>query len=549
MIKEHQLAVPIYQRPYAWEKKHIDDMFNDIHNAISNNENEYFLGTIVFSEKENSDELEIVDGQQRITSIYIFLSAVEQFFRQRSEDEQANSIQQDFLSIFNRRTGEHLPKIKLGNLDNIFFREYIVNKNEATLSTKESHERIKNTKQLSIQKINKLAELSDANLNILHDWIEFISDKLKVVTITVPSKANAFTICETLNDRGLELAQVDLLKNYLYSKASDRIEEIQNTWIEMTSQIETAENESLILRYIKHYWSAQNGLTREKNRELYNDIKSQIRNTTQSITFVNNLKNDTSLYLAIVNHNHQYWNDFDPKVKQYIETLNFFNLEQYRPLLLSILKKFTNKQEIRKSLKLIVSWLVRNLITGSLGGGTLEVEYAKKAKDIAEGKINNATDLKTALQHIIPSDSEFKDKFIYAKSSTEKYARYYLRAIENHKRGGIDDPELLVNSDPSAVNLEHILPKNPSENWPNFSEEELNEYKNRIGNLTLMQSRPNSEEGNAPFTDKKSRYQSSDLWITKMINDDYNEWSAESIKNRQEKLAEIAMNVWNLTIS
>jgi len=243
------------------------------------------------------------------------------------------------------------------------------------------------------------------------------------------------------------------------------------------------------------------GVIWEKNRELYNDIKGQIRNTAQSIAFVNNLKNDVPLYLAIVNHNHQFWNEFDPKVKQYIETLNFFNLEQYRPLLLSILKKFTNKQEVTKSLKLIVSWLVRNLITGSLGGGTLEVEYAKKAKDIADGRITSAEQLKTALQHIIPSDSEFKDRFIYAKSSTEKYARYYLRAIENYKRGGIDDPELLVNSDPGAVNLEHVLPKNPSTNWPNFSEDELNEYKNRIGNLTLMQARPNSEEGNASFID------------------------------------------------
>ncbi len=85
LIKDHQLAVPIYQRPYAWEEKNIDDLFGDIHEAISNNENEYFLGTIVLSEKENSNELEIVDGQQRIASILIFLSAAKDYFENNRE--------------------------------------------------------------------------------------------------------------------------------------------------------------------------------------------------------------------------------------------------------------------------------------------------------------------------------------------------------------------------------------------------------------------------------------------------------------------------------
>ncbi|MEA2064912.1 MAG: DUF262 domain-containing protein [Patescibacteria group bacterium] len=63
LIKEDQLTVPIYQRPYAWEEKNINDLFSDIHLAISNNEEEYFLGTIVLSQQENSNVLEIVDGQ------------------------------------------------------------------------------------------------------------------------------------------------------------------------------------------------------------------------------------------------------------------------------------------------------------------------------------------------------------------------------------------------------------------------------------------------------------------------------------------------------
>lgn len=546
LIKDRQLAVPIYQRPYAWEDKNISDLFSDIHNAISSNENEYFLGTIVLSEKENSSELEIVDGQQRITSIVIFLSSIRDYFENNNQQRQAASIQNDFISGYDRQRDEYLPKLKLGQLDNTFFRKYIVDKEIEEKQIKDSHRRIATAKKLSTEQIEKLVKASNQDLNLLHEWIKFIEEKLKVVSIIVPSKANAFTIFETLNDRGIELAQVDLLKNYLYSKAAgDRLEEIQNLWIEMTSKIESAENESLILTYIRHHWSSQYGLTREKNRELYNGIKSNIRNSSQAVSFVDNLNKDTGLYLAIINHNHQYWNDFDQTVKQHVETLNFFKLEQFRPLLLAILKKFKDKKEVKKALKLIVSWLVRNLITGSLGGGTLEKEYANKAKKVFNEEIKNAKELREDLKKLIPDDAEFKEKFIAATVSTEKYARYYLRAIENQKKG-ITSPELIVNSDPDVVNLEHILPKNPHKNWSNFNEDQVVSLNKRIGNLTLMQNKLNSEQGNEPFSKKKIYFVNSDLWITKMIADNYNGWTPDNIRDRQEQLANIAVQTWNL---
>ena len=149
------------------------------------------------------------------------------------------------------------------------------------------------------------------------------------------------------------------------------------------------------------------------------------------------------------------------------------------------------------------------------------------------------------MKKLIPDDAEFKEKFIVATVSTEKYARYYLRAIENQKKG-ITSPELIVNSDPDVVNLEHILPKNPHKNWLNFDEDQVVSLNKRIGNLTLMQNKLNSEQGNDPFSQKKIYFMSSDLWITKMIADNYNDWTPDNIRDRQEKLADIAVQTWNL---
>lgn len=541
LIKESHLKVPIYQRPFAQEEKQIEELLNDIKESI--NEEEYFLGTIVLTKIQELNRLEIVDGQQRISTIAIFFAALKMNL---SDKKSSNKIQEDYLSEYDIREGENIPKLELNQQDNNFFREYIINRNTEYPDKIESHRRIKRAFDVSENFIDKLLKSNNNDPNVLYDWKEFIDEKLKIVLIIVPSEANAFTIFETLNDRGLELAQIDLLKNYLYSKAgSRRLKEAQNSWVELTSKIESSENEGLVLTYIKHHWASQYGFVRVKNKELYSNIKRGIKNTTQVITFINTLKNDVDIYLAILNHNNSYWNDYDNKCKEYIATLNYFGLEQYRPLLLAIIKKF-NKVEVTKSLKLILSWLIRNLITGSLGGGTLEQAYANKAKEVFSGKIDNTSKLLESLKDLIPQDRDFKERFRISTVSKHKYARYYLQAIENYHRGQ-DNPELLVNTNPDSVNLEHILPEKPADSWPNFTEEEINSYVKRVGNLTLMKTRENSEFKSAPFSEKKKKYKESEIWITSTLAS-YDDWAIESINKRQNDLSELAVKTWSLEI-
>jgi len=536
LIKENKFFVPPYQRPFAWEELQVSQLLTDIDNNLT--EEEYFLGTIVLSKKKNN-KLEIIDGQQRIATITIFFAALKNFL----EDQRAiETIQTDYLSEYDMREKDNIPKLELSLQDNEFFKDFIVDSKKDKATTKESHKRIKYAFEFSKRKIQKLLSINNNDINILYDWRDFINEKLQVVVITVPSDVNAFTIFETLNDRGLELAQIDLLKNYLYSSAGNRLDEAQNSWLELITKIE---EENLTLTYIKHYWASINGFIRVKNKELYNEIKNKKRTSTEVIAFINNLKNDVDIYKAILNHNSAFWNDYDNKCKEYIKTLNYFGLEQYRPLLMSILKNFT-KDEVTKSLKLILSWLVRNLITGRMGGGALEQAYANKAKEISDGKIRNTKELKEALKELIPSDEEFKQKFEIATVSKHKLARYYLSAIENYHRGQ-ENPELLVNTNPDSVNLEHILPERSGDNWPDFTEEEIRTYVKRIGNLTLMKTKENNDFKSASFNIKKEKYKESDLWITNSLVE-YNVWNVESIKKRQEELAEIAIKAWSIEI-
>ncbi|GJQ48550.1 hypothetical protein KsCSTR_28010 [Candidatus Kuenenia stuttgartiensis] len=543
LIKEHQFSVPNYQRAYKWEDEHIKSLFSDLSKAIDNNESEYFLGTVVLSQKEGSKELEIVDGQQRITTIAIFLSAIRNYFFNNGKSQSANSIQTDFISNYDTRNEENVAKLKLGNQDRTFFQKYIVD-NIDEKPTKGSHFRIVTAKDESTKKVKTLSALSETQV---HNWKDFILDKLKVVSIIVPGESNAFTLFETLNDRGLVLAQTDLLKNYLFSRAGDYFDEVQFMWIEMTAKIEDALGESSILIYIKHFWSSRNGLTRPENKQLYKSISDSKKSPTDVRDFVKELNDDTKLYIAINNHKDNYWKEHTEHSKNYIETLNYLELEPYKPLVLSILKRFDDKKEVEKSLKLIVSWVVRNLITGSLRGGTLESEYAEKAKNIYNNTIKTAKEFRDKLK-VIPSDSEFKERLLTITLSKEKFARYYLRAIENQYKGN-GNPECIVNSDPNVVDLEHILPKKPKQGeWPNFTSEEVDEYSNRLGNLTVMSKKDNSNQKNESFKKKKENYKKSEIKITNEIEKNFTEWNKDTIINRQAFLAEIAVKTWNLRL-
>ena len=153
LIKDHLLSVPFYQRPFEWKKTHIEELFHDIHNSISNSDNEYFLGTVVLSEKNGSKELNIVDGQQRVTSIVIFLSAIRDLFYERKENKKGDKFQEKFISDLNTRSDENVAKLKLGQADRMFFQEYIVDKKTDRKPLKESHSRIITAKNIAKDQI------------------------------------------------------------------------------------------------------------------------------------------------------------------------------------------------------------------------------------------------------------------------------------------------------------------------------------------------------------------------------------------------------------
>ncbi len=537
-ISDNFLKVPLYQRSFAWEINNVQELFEDIKNTYPD---EYFIGTIVVTDKD--DYLEIVDGQQRLATISLFFIAARDLFKEIGEDRKAGIIEKDYLVKEGLREEETQQRITLNSIDNEFYLKALIEKHNIK-PTRDSHNRLLKAYNYLREFIKNKYE-SEGTDHIL-DLIEFINKKLLIVIVKVSDDANAFTVFETLNDRGLVLSQTDLIKNYLFNKASDRLTEAQDKWSRFSGAIESAASEDEILNYIRYYWSSKYGLTREK--ELYKSIKNKIKNKNQAVTLLNNLEKNAEMYLALLNPNHQLWNNFPSKCSEYISELLELRLTQNRPLLIALLEIWKNKpEEVKKALKLIVSWSVRNLITGAIGSGTLEKEFSRQAKLINEGKINNAKELLNSIKDLIPPDEQFKKAFEIATVSKAYIARYYLRKLEQTYR---TTSELEPIKNPEKANLEHILPENPTDlqrDWPSFDENLHKTYYRKIGNLTLLDKRMNSDIGNGPFRDKKLVYKDSELIITQKIAE-HDDWTPSEIEKRQKEFAEKAVEIWTLKI-
>jgi uncharacterized protein with ParB-like and HNH nuclease domain len=539
VLKSKRFKVPAYQRSYAWEIDHVEALLDDINEAIRNKEKEYFLGSIVVTAGANN-RYEVVDGQQRLTTVSLVIAAIKDIFAEDNDHEVVVSVKSDFLASTDRKTKEKEPKLILNEIDNEVYQDLIENiKNlDTSKYRRQSHKRLIDASQFCLKYLKEMCQKSKDSEEELHAWLDYLETNMKIIVVVAPDDSNAFIIFETLNDRGLELAISDLLKNYLFHRSGEKIEETKNRWLSMVSILESASDDPLVVTYLRHFSMAKYGLIREK--ELFSVIKKKITSKRNALNYSSELSEGARTYSALINTDHEFWLDFDPKVRGAVSTLNLLGMTQIRPLLLSILEKF-DKKKVCTTFQKLVSVAVRFQIVGGVGGGTLERLYADTAKSVTEERITTSKEVISAFKNL-PSDSTFKAGFSIASISKQKIARFYLRALEEGISG--ESSEQVPSIDTDRVNLEHVLPSTSTQEWEaTFKPDEFRAYQNRLGNLAIMASKLNSTVGNGSFAEKCEIYKKSLFYLTRSIADE-SVWNKQSIENRQLKMAELAVKIW-----
>ncbi len=539
LLQDRKLVVPPYQRSYSWEKHNVEQFFLDITDAFLEGHHEYFLGSIVLIKSDNG-KLEIVDGQQRLATTALFIAAIKNYFIKNGEKIRADAVVSKYLYSIDELSMDMEQHLELNVQDNGFFQELCEKPWPVTPVSRKSVKNLFSASELAEQKVEDIAKNTKDPVNTLARLVKYLKDNVKAIAVIVPDEANAFTIFETLNDRGLALSIADLLKNYLFGKSEKRIEEAKSQWALLSGILETIGDDSLLPTFIRHFWSSHYGPTTEK--ELFNKIKTRINSSKDAIDFIDKLVKHSKDYVALLNPEHEKWQKLSPDVQQSIKIINDMRLEQPRPLLLAIVGYFSDR-ELSKALKKTVDWTVRLQVAGNTRTG----QFAKTLSDISikvvEGEIVNTKQLTIEIQKILPSNEDFSTAFENL-GATRYIARYYLIEFEKKQRELSGEKiELVPSYSTDEVNLEHILPITPGKEWPDTDTEVSRAYYNRLGNLTIINSKENSKLGNQSFSKKKIVYKSSAFQLTKSICK-YTDWDIDSIKDRQKDMAKLAPKIW-----
>jgi hypothetical protein len=546
VLAGNRLEVPVYQRPFEWTGE-VNEMLADIGQAFSSrNREDYFLGSLVIISGNEKERDKVLDGQQRLAVMALLLSGIANEFKKREDEKRASALTSQYLLKFDIKSGQVFPQLKLNQIDDPYFRSLLQGKiEEPSEEAPDSHWRLWWAYESVKEWIDKKLKKEGDPINWLSELTNYLSESAYVVYFIVSDDANAFLIFETMNDRGLDLSIADLLKNYLLGHSGEDIKEVLNLWTVSWGALLAYSGETLFSTFLRHFWSSKYGLTRE--RELYRSIKERVSTPANVVDFVKELSRNSFYYGAIMSPEHEFWSDLKSTAREQIHILDTLGLIQYRPMLLAVLAHLL-PDDIEKVIRLLISWNVRLLIVGGLGGGVMEGYYSDLGRKISSGEIKTVSDIAGSAKEFIPSDAIFRERFEAARVSKVALARYYLRALERQVSGK-DQPELIPNTDPTELNLEHILPqRNPDESWNElFDQEEANAFTSRIGNMVLLSQKINSKLRSASFEEKRKVYEKSELNLTREVAE-FDSWDKEAIENRQKSLAGIAVKTWKLEI-
>ena len=555
--------VPRFQRNYSWKEDQWEDLWQDVTELIKEQDSQkesrlHYMGYLVLqvSKNEKRTSFTIIDGQQRLTTISIFILAflyeLQELVNNNKDlegsKERLESYRERFIAFKDTVSLQLEHKLSLNRNNDSYYKTYLCELKAPRIRKTNSSEKLMGKAlQYFRDKIQEYFQHQIESQKIA-SFIESMVSNLWFTTIKVSSDSNAYTIFETLNARGVQLSTPDLVKNYTFSLIDSRgethdqqLENLENKWINIIGQLGNYD----FLKFVKVQWNSRNEFTRQSN--LFKRIKTDLKNAKDATDYINALVDDSELYAALQDEKDEFWKNHkdglynQESLKQNLEMLRLFNILTPQSALMAAFRQF-NEKDFFKFLRYIEIISLRYNIICDKMPNAQERLYAEIVKSFRKSASPSLKDVCDILKKINPSDKEFKTHFeekIFKIKRTNKKARYLLYRIEKH---------LNKSSKPSfdTLSVEHILPQNPSEEWIQElqDKDKVEEWTDRIGNMTLVSPRINKSLGRKSFAEKREYFQTSPFIITKKCLD-YEKWDEDSILQRQQWLCKQAKALWH----
>lgn len=560
LFSHRKFRVPRYQRPYAWDIEQVSEFWED----LISSEEPYFLGSFIFNTESQNDDgyVDIIDGQQRLLTTTILSAALRDHAKNLDPPKAALYQRQDIA--IEDREGRQAFRILPADTLVSFFSKYIQNPDGDILKSipKTPEEtRVKKIYEYLYEKVAgelRRFEGREGQLDNLEKIRKKIA-KLVVISVEIGREEDAYEIFETTNARGLELSVADLLKNLIFKKIEpgDNRDLAKDIWQEITNDIEATSTE--LKKFIRYFWVSKYAFVTEK--KLYREIKNKI---TDWQGLLNDLWEASSWYDKLLEGEEADFQDLKHghKIHDAVFALRLMRVSQCYVLLLAILRNYNRLgTDPTRIFQLLERFTFQYSVVCKLPGNRVEKiysRYATKLEETARGgpsekvsqKIQSLfSQLEGELKAEAPSENLFKELFqdLSYRNSEEgrRLTKYILSSLDRYFRS---TDEHKINF--STVNIEHILPQNPHDEW-NLKKKEIKPYVNLLGNLTLLSKKLNSKAQNAPIEKKLPELQKSDLAITKELVSQLGKlnykWGKSEIQTRQREYADLAYNqIWKL---
>lgn len=597
-----QFSIPYNQRPWSWRRADIDELWGDINGTVLRfyeadwNErpkpigNPHFMGAFVFVKGGTDNEWQVVDGQQRLTAIIMFMAALREAAHQVSEQTGDANIKTDADVLVFQYTkwleadplpGEERSRLAVDKEYEQIFVNYIVKPRDQKtrtklfsslgidLSEKKDHKRLKDSfdyvRSLVTDKLQGLSEKEVVRQ--LTALLDTVQGGLLCLWAAVEEESFAFEVFKCLNARGLELGEADKIKNELFIQAKQSLHKnISARWSEIYKNVPHG-NIAVFLR-TRHM--AFVGPCPEKS--LYKEVKEKQIDTSKIDDLTKEWVTDSEIIKVVTL---QCGAGLKDETIEILKSFQVLGISLSAIFLLSAGKRYlpSDEQSFRKAALLCRNFCFRLLTICGEDTPVLEKALGKAARDLADGK---------GLEDILPifkhynSDSEFETEFSRKTEKRVKVQYYILFELEKYLGGGSG---LVPAPHSPNQNIEHIMPKKFSKAASRMHEwgfargnDKHKDYLNRLGNLCLLEGDINRDVSNFDFAAKQTAaypgiaknvkdkikggtrprksYKDSVLKLPGDLIDTkkYSKWDFEEIDKRQQYLATLALKVWKLDI-
>lgn len=554
---KRQFVIPRFQREYSWDKKNYQEFLEDmLGNLIIKDgrisSSQYFLGTMLFIgnfAEGTEQEIQVVDGQQRLTTITILFSAMSDIFLTLGEQTLSRQL---FAYIMTEDDDGNEVRILKSKTSYPFF-SYFIQDKEKKMSpdaTTEEEHCIKETyeyfrAQLTEAKLKSMlkrkhgSEIVEALSEI--DVLKALRDQVlnsTFISISTTDREQANKIFEILNAKGKRLAYIDLIKNKIF-EVLNKVEPAdfaEETWKNIKEKLSFGKESVGLATFYQHFWSSK--YKKVSSNKLYEAFNSTIKKSeTEYTEFIKELLKNAKIYMQIVNPKREDYNNR----KEYfgiVQSLscinNYFNVVQVRIALLAL---FDTKQRgivdftmLRDTLSCLENFhFAYNAILANRTN-RLEKIYSsfaialRKSQTKAEAKCVIRDKLVAPLDELFPTFDSFSEKFVALSfTKKDKVSNVKTKYAINKLNSLYSNNEVFANDG----TIEHIIPEKEQGNTLN------------IGNLILLEDNLNVEAGHENYANKCAVYAKSNyIWVKNFVAQ-HEQWDSSMIEQRAKEMAKV----------